>query len=53
MGRSPFPLPSISSPFYQSLISQTQTPDSSAHLVASLNLKTDGKLQHQLKVRKI
>ncbi len=39
MGRSPFPLPSISSPFYQSLISQTLTPDSSAHLVASLHLK--------------
>ncbi len=34
-GISPFPLTSISSPFYQSLISQTLTPDSSAHLVAS------------------
>jgi len=52
-GISPFPLTSISSPFYQSLISQTLTPDSSAHLVASLHLKTDGKLQHNLKVRKI
>ncbi len=29
-GISPFPLTSISSPFYQSLISQTLTPDSSS-----------------------
>ncbi len=32
-GISPFPLTSISSPFYQSLISQTLTPDSSLHFI--------------------
>ncbi len=47
-GISPFPLTSISSPFYQSHLS-----NSDSRFFASLHLKTDGKLQHNLKVRKI
>ncbi len=47
-GISPFPLTSISSPFSVSHLSNFDS-----RFFASLHLKTDGKLQHNLKVRKI